>query len=275
MDHVYNLLTAAAKRTSGERFDDSPIDRRLLDPDNPYKGRYGDEWEKEVKQKLRTSQKIIPISDLIEYMIEQTDELMKGTQYEGKGLFYHDALNQLCCKETVEWMKTHGYYNRWIIPVLGCNDKVLGKSTYAGRPPGNSPECNPLDNSLIQDGHMAARTHTAATFHLPKNHPDKFSLSTPVSIGKAYSRLWCPDNKGGGVPSSKRIVQDVNKMIYSLKRIKDAKGNVVKGICDRDGHRQYAEYFAESRSKEDDDSDEEEMEEDVDSDLEEDDDEQF
>ena len=48
---------------------------------------------------------LVPISDLITYMIDQCDKIMEETKYHKQGLFYHDVLKQLCCKETIEWMK--------------------------------------------------------------------------------------------------------------------------------------------------------------------------
>ena len=40
-----------------------------------------------------------PISDMIHHMIQQTTNALKGTKYEGKALFYHDALSQLTEKK--------------------------------------------------------------------------------------------------------------------------------------------------------------------------------
>ena len=80
------------------------------------------------------------------------------------------------------------YYDKWITTVMGCNNKVGPKKTtaYAKRPVGNSPEIMPLDNSINQDVHESVRVHTVSTFYLPKDHQDKFSLSTPKSIIHAY-----------------------------------------------------------------------------------------
>ena len=114
---------------------------------------------------------------------------------------------------------------------------LLEKNTkrYAGRPVGNSPELMPLDYSLFQDLHMFVKIHVAATFHLPSNHADKFSYSTPKTIESAYRQCWTI------VPSSERIIQDVDKMIFAMGKIKDAKGDIVKGLANRSGHREYSE----------------------------------
>ena len=104
-----------------------------------------------------------------------------------------------------------------------------------------------MDNSLFQDSHEAVKTHVAVTFHLPNGHEDKFCLFTPLRIFRCYERIW--DNVHGGIPTSKRIIQDVDKMVNSLERITDAKGAVVKGIASREGHRKYVESMEEYASR--------------------------
>ena len=139
----------------------------------------------------------------------------------------------------------NGHYDKWITPVLGCNDTVGEKKTkqYANQPPGNLPEFQPLDNKLNQDCHMAAETQVALTYHLPKDHPSKFSFSTPSEILKTYQRVIDP-NYGGCIPSSDRILEDVERFIFSLKTIMKAKGKVVTGLSSREGHQRFVEHFA-------------------------------
>ena len=72
--------------------------------DNLYLSKFGDEWEKELR-KCNVLRSYVPVCDLIMHMAKVTTEAMKGTKYEGCGLFYHDALSQLTEKDTSEWMK--------------------------------------------------------------------------------------------------------------------------------------------------------------------------
>ena len=44
--------------------------------------------------------KWINIRELVLHMTVETDEMMKGTQLEGKGLFKHDALSLMTAKTT-------------------------------------------------------------------------------------------------------------------------------------------------------------------------------
>ena len=101
--------------------------------------------------------------------------------------------------------------NMWIKPVLGCNEKITinGKTTttYAGRPPGNSPEFMPLDTTLNQDIHKAVNKQVAATYFLPKDHPLKFSLATLKTIKHTYGWAHCPnyERKQSAIPTSRQI----------------------------------------------------------------------
>ena len=49
---------------------------------------------------------------------------MRGTKYEGKELFFDDALSLMTARKTVRWMKEKNIYiyKHWVLPVLGCND---------------------------------------------------------------------------------------------------------------------------------------------------------
>ena len=72
---------------------------------------FGENWETKIR-KIESMKGRVPIKDLIIYMVDETDKVMKGTKYDGQGLFYHDALSQLCSNETVEWIEKNGYYHR-------------------------------------------------------------------------------------------------------------------------------------------------------------------
>ena len=232
------------------------VDYRLND--NPYLAKFGEnEWENRIRKcpLLRNS---LPVSDLIIHMAKSTTDAMKGTIHEGHGLFFHDALSQLTEKATVTWMKNNKYEDRtyhsmWITPVLGCNDLIQGENgktvtCYAHRPVGNMPEAMCLDNALNQDMHMAVDGNVGATYFLPDSDPRKFSLTTPNRIVSAYKRVHCPTTEHSAIPSSRRIKQDVSKVIFALKCIVDAEGNVVRGLASREGHHRWVEYCRNNRS---------------------------
>ena len=186
-------------------------------------------------------QPYICITDLVNHMITATEKVKKGTKYEGKGLFFHDALSLMTAKETVWWMKETNIYKHWILPELECNDLVgENKNCYANRPVSNSPELMCLDMSLNKDVRESFRMHVSITQKLDKEDPRRFSSSCPKDIVKGIYRLLAPD-ESGVVHTSTRIIQDVDRIEYSLKELMKAKGHVVPGLCERTGHRKHVD----------------------------------
>ena len=91
--------------------------------------------------------KLCFITDLISFMINEDEKLMKGLVHEDDFYIVHDALVLMTAKETINWMKQNGYLPRWLLPLNGIQDRT----PYANRPVGNSPDFMPLDNSLNRD----------------------------------------------------------------------------------------------------------------------------
>ena len=103
-------------------------------------------------------------------------------------MFYHDALSQMTCRDTLKWMKEKEYLKRCILPLEGINDGT----PYAGRPVGNSTEAMPLDFFLNKDIKDSLRHHQVVTTNLQRNDPLKFCLSTPNRIDSAVVRPFNP-----------------------------------------------------------------------------------
>ena len=150
---------------------------------------------------------------------------MENTTFADSWHWYHDALVQLTDKATVDWMKLRGYYDKWILPVLGCNQGTV----YDNRPVGNSPELMPLDASLNKDLKDCLNRHVLCTLKLSNSDPRKFDISTPKRISNAMHRII------SGALSSTRIMQDCFRVLKSLQRIVQAKGVVVHGCGQRPG----------------------------------------
>ena len=245
------LVTGMNEGTCPEEYE--KIDHRKAL--NPFLSKYGNEWEDKISKKpaLRL---VRPVTDLIRHMAIMTNNALMGTKYEGKGLFFHDALSQLTERETVEWMKNNdnningkNLYDMWIKPELGCNNEIRMRDgtinkRFARRPVGNQPEVQPLDNSLNNDIKQAIDTQHAATYFLPQGHEKKFTLATREDAVKAMGRVHCPTYPGSAIPPSRRIKQDITKVIFALHTIMKAKGNVVKGLASREGDRAYVNNFA-------------------------------
>ena len=91
---------------------------------------------------------------------------------------------------------------------------------YDGRPVGNIPEFMPLDNSLNRDILYSLRFHCVLShFLLDGEGTDKeernvhFSFSTSKEITRGLKRIW---ESKMGIPSSARIIQDVNLALKAL-----------------------------------------------------------
>jgi hypothetical protein len=173
----------------------------------------------------------IYVTQMIHHMVDETARVTKGTTYEGKGQFYHDALTLMTCNKSKAYMRQNDLLKYWLLPL----DKLQAGTRYHDSIPGDSPEWMPLDETLYQDIHSSARYHVTITSHLPKDDPRKFSFATPKEISRAYLRLVDPNN--GGAPSSQRIIQDCEKWVRSLDKIRKAGGNIVEGFG-RNGHRE-------------------------------------
>ena len=171
------------------------------------------------------------ITTMIEHIVVSSAAMYKGTQYEDTWVFYHDALSLMTAKETIEWMIQKDYYRRWILPAKGLHQDDKTLVYYWFRPCGNSPENMPWDTSLNQDVHLAVKRHVGITLELETDSVPKFDMSTPRRGSWAYRRILQE------VPSSKRIVQDVNNVFASLDSVRKEEGILVKGLGENYGRR--------------------------------------
>ena len=89
--------------------------------------------------KLKSStamSKLCCINDLIRFMMNEAEKMMKGSVHEDDFFIIRDALVLMTAKETINWMRQNGYSHPWLLPL-----NVLQYGTpYTGRPFGNSPE---------------------------------------------------------------------------------------------------------------------------------------
>ena len=80
---------AQAKTAGAGAYQDMTIDHKK--EVNPYKSLYKDDWEGEINRTMYT-QNFSNVRDLVRHIAVETDRVMEGTQYEGKGLFKHKTL---------------------------------------------------------------------------------------------------------------------------------------------------------------------------------------
>ena len=151
---------------------------------NPYFSRYGGRWEEKLKSSSSMS-KFCCITDLIRFIMKESEKLIKGSVHEESFFIVHDALVLMTSKETITRMKENNYFRRWLLPMNGLEDST----PYAGHPVCNSPEFMSLDNTLNRDILHSFRFHCVLSrFLLDGEGTDKeersiiFSFSTPKEI---------------------------------------------------------------------------------------------
>jgi hypothetical protein len=207
------------------------VDYRKLK--NPYLAKYGQavsrcepEWKHQIRKCSQMSQYVC-ITELVQHIVTESANFFVGTEFEDTWSFYHDALSLMTGNDTVEWMREHDYLKRWILPVneLHQDDPTLSK--YYHRPVGNSPENMPWDSSLNQDVHAAVQRHVLLTLSLGVDDKRKFDMSTPKRGSSAYHRIL------EVVPSSERIIHDVNKVFESMEIVRLALGVHCPGVGSR------------------------------------------
>ena len=198
---------------------------------NLYKAKYGDDkdvcgkeaWITKMKERSEFN-KVACITDMVKFIIKETKQVYENTVQKDTYYWYHDALNQLTHATCVQWMKgtiipgeSTSIYDRWNKPELGLNDKFV--KIWQARQIGDSAELMPLDNSLNQDAHELVHRHVIMPYSGCK-YGEKdlhmFSLAITKEGASAYKCVWGPVN--GVAPSSKHIVQDINKAVVAMEK---------------------------------------------------------
>ena len=162
---------------------------------------------------------------------------MANTKHAEDWMFYHDALSIMKAKETKEWMKRKGYFEKWILPLddIFMNYTRL-KAKFGSNPLGNSPEFMPWDAYLNRDIHSSLDYHCLISKPMNDNDPKKFSASTPKKMFHAYKRILDP-GPSGVCPPSRRIIQDIRRTILSFHMVVAAEGCMIEDSPTRRGIR--------------------------------------
>jgi hypothetical protein len=219
-----------------------PVMEKIIDhrqSDNPYLSRYGDVWETKIARTTRCKP-FVCITSLLHHIFKVTSLSFKGTPFAKTCYVYHDALSLMTAKATREWMKTQkidgrSYFDMWLIPKNGLLDHL---KTYVDKFIGNHPEWMCWDACLNRDVHCAVFRHCVITQHMSASDPKKFTRNTPHQQTRAYLRLLDPRlGPEGGVPSSRRICEDISRFTSALEAVVGNRGTVVHGMCPRNGHR--------------------------------------
>lgn len=216
---------------------------------DPYRSRYPDNYI-EMVDASTAMRKWISIRELVLHMAVETDEMMKGTQFEGKGLFKHDALSLMTAKATRVWMQRYilngrSLYSRWLLPEQGLNATIemeggRTNTRFRDRPPGNLPRLMSLDeagNKALRD---AVNRHIYATRHLVRANDvetdPKYEFCDVVRASRAIRRCWDPAHgPTGGAPSNDTIVES-HRRVWG-KHLGEIRANKGRMVGARSGHR--------------------------------------
>ena len=95
------------------------------------------------------------ITDLIRFMMNELEKLMKGSVHEDNFFIFHDALVLITAKEKINWMRKNGYLHQWLLPL----NEIQDGTPYAVCSVGNIPEFMSLDNLLNRDILHSLRMH--------------------------------------------------------------------------------------------------------------------
>ena len=202
------LMNSLLLQLDGVIIGQCPPDIDHTQHENPYKSLWKEEWEQKMEQSA-TLAPYTSINKLIRHIFTETERAFSGSRFANTWRVYHDALKLMMGKEAVAFMKTNGWYERLIKPILGLNEGTL----YADRMVGCRPEFQPLDYHLNEDCHTTVDDHCIITRHLPDDDALKFSTRTPKLMLSSYLRLWDTNLGVNGCPSAKRIEEDINRLV--------------------------------------------------------------
>ena len=200
--------------------------------------------------KLTFMRKYINICNLVMHMALETDEMMKGTQFKGKGMFKHDALSLMTAIETRDWMKVtfvngRSLYSRWLLPEAGLNNvlEVEGSkptARFANRPPGNVPRLMSLDECANKNLMDCVNRHISATKRMDRG-PDvatdpKYEFCDIKRASRALLRCWDPAHgPNRGAPLSDTLIA-CHERVWG-KHLGEIRANKGAMVGARSGHR--------------------------------------
>ena len=83
------------------------VDYRTFE--NPYKAKFGDDWETVVGQATMLKPYVC-VTEMVQHIHDESARMFLGTKFEDTWFFYHDALTLMCAKDTIQWMKEQKIY---------------------------------------------------------------------------------------------------------------------------------------------------------------------
>ena len=128
---------------------------------NPYILRYREILVDKLKSSTAVS-RFFCITDLICFIMNDAEELMKGSVQKENLFIVHNTLVLMTAKEKINWMRHNGYLHIWLIPLNGIKDGT----PYAGHTVGNIPKFMRLDNLLNRDILYSLHMHSVLSYYI-------------------------------------------------------------------------------------------------------------
>ena len=195
---------------------------------NPFKKRYPDTWEAELRKTMRSA-KVVWINDLVAHTVAEGNRLYKGTKWENTWVMYHDALSAWWDPGAQALLKKLGMGRRQIRAWGPTTDAHLEHTAddgtitrlvnkYRFKLMGDSPEFMPLDRHLFNDVKLACKRNVSLTRSLPDDDKRKFWFNTPKRAFRSLAKTWQHS------PTQGRVVEDILEFFTSIDLVVESKG---------------------------------------------------
>ena len=194
-----------------------------LDFENPFEKKYGENWRYYLENYCKSMKKYLCITELVNFVYNESKKIMKNTQYENNWYFYHDALPLFVNEQCRKYMEQKGILKHWLLPENDLNIDTI----YYNRPIGNSPDLNPLDCTLFKDLHEGVKKVLVFT----RDTTNERKCDTILNDMQTYREVWKT------CPSSERIIYDIDKVLSNMHTIYKKGGVIVDEHVKNPGRR--------------------------------------
>ena len=191
-------------------------------------------WRREVRKVIETRSKrpICCVTDFMDHIIAQMKAKFDGTWYHDRWMVYHDALASWTAKDSMAYLKSTGYADRFITLVGKNNDLVC--KLYKGSKPGNSPEFSRGCDSFGFAKHKLAMEFNCSLASVYPYGDDRriFNQGTPTELWHLMETTWMEI-----APDSESLVQDISTFLDVATLVNEEGGKIVPDLDLRSGRR--------------------------------------
>ena len=144
----------------------------------------------------------------MDHIIAQMKAKFDGTWYEDKWMVYHDALSAWTATDSMEYLNSTGYADRFIT-IVGTNNDLVCKR-YRNSKPGNSPEFSRGCDSFGFPKHKLAMEFNCSLASVyPLGDPRRiFNQGNPMELWHLMETTWTEV-----APDSESLVQDFSAFL--------------------------------------------------------------